>query len=107
MTDLIRPALYGAFHRITMVTPRPGVAPITCDVVGPVCESSDTFGRDRVLPDPRVGDLVAVFDAGAYGSVMASNYNRRSHPAEVVVDGGTWRLARRRQTIEEQLAWEA
>jgi diaminopimelate decarboxylase len=107
MTELIRPALYDAFHRIVLVTPRPGAPDVTCDVVGPVCESSDTFGRDRRLEDPQVGDLVAVLDAGAYGSVMASNYNRRPQPAEVVVDRGAWRIVRRRQTIEEQLACEA
>jgi diaminopimelate decarboxylase len=80
---------------------------VFCDIVGPVCESSDTFGRDRPLPDPQVDDLVVVLDAGAYGAVMASNYNRRPMPAEVLVDHGTWRVVRRRQTIEEQLACEA
>ena len=91
MTDLMRPALYGAYHRIVAVdvTDRPLVA---CDIVGPVCESSDTFGVDRELPDPQEGDLVAVLDAGAYGAVMASNYNRRPMPAEVLV--GRRRLAR-------------
>jgi diaminopimelate decarboxylase len=106
MTDFIRPALYDAFHRIAMVSPRPGLPDVTCDVVGPVCESSDTFGCDRSLTDPRVGDLVVIFDTGAYGSVMASNYNRRTLPAEVLVDEGAWRVIRRRQTIEEQLACE-
>jgi diaminopimelate decarboxylase len=80
---------------------------VLCDVVGPVCESSDTFGRDRRLEDPRVGDLVVVLDAGAYGSVMASNYNRRPLPAEVLAEDGAWRVVRRRQTIEDQLACEA
>jgi diaminopimelate decarboxylase len=107
MTELIRPALYDAFHRIVLVAPRAGAPEILCDVVGPVCESSDTFGRDRALADPQVGDLVAILDAGAYGSVMASNYNRRPLPAEVLTDAGTWRVVRRRQTIEEQLACEA
>jgi diaminopimelate decarboxylase len=106
MTELIRPALYDAFHRIAMVTPRHGVPDVACDVAGPVCESSDMFGRDRPLPDPQVDELVAVLDAGAYGSVMASNYNRRPQPPEVLVDHGAWRLIRRRQTIEEQLACE-
>jgi diaminopimelate decarboxylase len=107
MTELIRPALYNAFHRIAMVAPRAGAGDVPCDVVGPVCESSDTFGRDRALPDPRVDDLVAILDAGAYGSVMASNYNRRPLPLEVLVDQGAWRIVRRRQTVEEQLACEA
>jgi diaminopimelate decarboxylase len=106
MTELIRPALYGAFHRIALVAPRPGAPLVTCDVVGPVCETSDTFGRGRDLPDPQVDDLAVLLDAGAYGSVMASNYNRRPQPAEVLVDQGAWRLIRRRQTIEEQLTWE-
>jgi diaminopimelate decarboxylase len=107
MTELIRPALYNAFHRIAMVVPRTGAPEVLCDVVGPVCETSDTFGRDRPLPDPRVDDLVAILDAGAYGSVMASNYNRRPLPLEVLVDHAVWRVVRRRQTIEEQLACEA
>jgi diaminopimelate decarboxylase len=107
MTELIRPALYHAFHRIVPVAPPAGAASVLCDVVGPVCESSDTFGRARPLPDPHVGDLFAVLDAGAYGAVMASNYNRRPQPLEGLVDRGAFRVVRRRQTIEEQLAWEA
>lgn len=106
MTELLRPALYGAFHRIEPVEPssRPVVS---CDVVGPVCESSDTFGRARDLPEPQVGDLVAIMDAGAYGAVMSSTYNRRPLPPEVLVQGdGSWRLLRRRQTIDEMLALE-
>jgi diaminopimelate decarboxylase len=72
-----------------------------------VCESSDTFGTDRPLPDPQVGGLVAVLDAGAYGAVMASNYNRRPLPAEALVEHGTWRVVRRRQTVDEMLACES
>lgn len=106
MTELIRPALYGAHHRIVPVMARVDAPAVLCDVVGPVCESSDTFGRDRLLPGPRVGDLVAILDAGAYGAVMASNYNRRPQPAEVLVDQGTWRVVRRRQTVDDQLTWE-
>ncbi len=106
MTELIRPALYGAHHRIVPVVARVDAPAVLCDVVGPVCESSDTFGRDRPLPDPRVGDLVAILDAGAYGAVMASNYNRRPQPAEVLVDQGAWRVVRRRQTVDDQLTWE-
>jgi diaminopimelate decarboxylase len=105
MTELIRPALYGAFHRIVAVEPRPGpLAP--CDIVGPVCESSDSFGRDRPMPPLEPGDLVALLDAGAYGSAMASNYLRRPLPAEVLVDSGRWRLVRRRQTLDEMLGPE-
>jgi diaminopimelate decarboxylase len=75
--------------------------------VGPLCESSDTLGRDRRLPRPRPGDLFAVLDAGAYGAVMASNYNRRPMPAEVLVDGSAWSVIRRRQTIDDLLALES
>src|SRR5262249_23947914 len=87
MTDLLRPALYGAWHGIEAVTPREGPE-ILCDVVGPVCETSDTLGVDRQLPPTDVGDLLAIRDTGAYGSVMASNYNRRLIAAEVLVDDG-------------------
>ena len=105
MTDLIRPALYGAFHRIEPVVSRPGPA-LTYDVVGPVCESSDVFGQERLLPPLEVGDLLAVLDAGAYGSAMASTYNRRPLPAEVLVDEGRWDVIRRRQTIADLVALE-
>jgi len=106
MTELLRPALYGAYHRIEPVTPRPG-ALTTCDVVGPLCESSDVVGRDRALSRLEVGDLVAIFDAGAYGSTMASTYNRRPLPSEVMVDGDRVEVVRRRQTVEDMLALEA
>jgi diaminopimelate decarboxylase len=75
-------------------------------VVGPVCESGDVVGRDRMLTPLEVGDLVAIRDAGAYGSVMASNYNRRPLPAEVLVDNGSWSVIRRRQTLDDLLALE-
>jgi diaminopimelate decarboxylase len=105
MSELIRPALYGAFHRIVPVEPRTG--PLEpCDIVGPVCESSDVFARDRMMPPLEPGDLVALLDAGAYGSAMASNYLRRPFPAEVLVDAGRWRYARRRQTMEDMLKLE-
>ena len=74
--------------------------------MGPLCESSDIFGRDRLLPPLEVGDLVAILDTGAYGSVMASTYNRRPWPPEVLVDGESWRVIRRRQTIDDLLALE-
>ena len=105
MTDLLRPALYGAWHEIEAVSPRAGV-PIRADVVGPVCETSDTLGHGRELPSVQVGDLLAVRDTGAYGAVMASNYNRRPTAAEVLVDGADWRVVRRRQTIDEMLQWD-
>ena len=105
MSELMRPALYGAYHRIVLIEPR-ATDPVACDVVGPICESSDLFGVDRLLPLPTVGAVVAVLDAGAYGSAMASNYNRHPMPAEVMVDAGAWRVVRRRQTIDDQLADE-
>jgi diaminopimelate decarboxylase len=76
-------------------------------VVGPICESSDVFARDRVLPELRVDDLVALLDTGAYGAVMGSTYNRRPLPPEVLVDDGGWQIIRRRQTIDELLALES
>jgi diaminopimelate decarboxylase len=106
MTELIRPMLYSAFHRIEAV--RTTMAPeIVADVVGPLCESSDTLGKERRMARPCPGDLFAVLDAGAYGAVMASNYNRRPMPAEVLVDGSKWSVIRRRQTIDDLLALES
>jgi len=105
MTELLRPALYNAFHRIEPVDARSD-GDHQYEIVGPVCESSDVVGRDRVLPALAPDDLVAIHDAGAYGSVMASNYNRRPLPPEVLVDGGAWRIIRRRQTVDDQLALE-
>ena len=105
MTELMRPMLYGAFHRIAAVTPR--ASRDQCyDIVGPVCESTDAFGSDRRLNRLEVDDLLAILDAGAYGSAMSSNYNRRPLPAEVLVDNGRATLIRRRQTIDDQLAME-
>jgi diaminopimelate decarboxylase len=106
MTELIRPMLYDAFHRIEHVA-AVDRDEVTCDVVGPLCESSDTLGKDRRLARPAVGDLMAVRDTGAYGAVMASNYNRRLMPAEVLVEHGRWSMIRRRQTIDDLLALEA
>ncbi len=106
MTELMRPALYGSFHRIVPVSPRQ--TPETpWDIVGPICESSDAFARERLLPDVCVDDLLAILDTGAYGAVMASNYNRRMLAPEVLVDGDRWSLIRRRQTIDDVLALES
>jgi len=105
MTELMRPMLYGAFHRIVAVTPR-AARDVCYDIVGPVCESTDALGSDRRLNQLGVDDLLAILDTGAYGSAMSSNYNRRSLPAEVMVDAGRARLIRRRQTIDDQLALE-
>lgn len=108
MTELLRPMLYGAYHAIEAVTPRGG-SPIKADVVGPVCETTDTLGSDRELPPLEVGDLLAVRDTGAYGAAMGSNYNRRPFPPEVLVEPaneGGWRVIRRRQTIDDLLRTE-
>jgi len=106
MTELIRPALYNAYHRIEPVIARADAEHLY-EIVGPVCESSDVVGRDRRLPRLEVGDLVAIRDTGAYGAVMASNYNRRPLPPEVLVDNGSWRVIRRRQTVDDQLSLES
>jgi diaminopimelate decarboxylase len=105
MNDLIRPALYQAFHEIVPVKPRAGKARIV-DVVGPVCETGDFFARDRKLKPVEPGDLLALLDAGAYGMAQASNYNTRPRGAEVLVEGSSARLIRRRETIADLLATE-
>ncbi|HKQ47290.1 MAG TPA: diaminopimelate decarboxylase [Phycisphaerae bacterium] len=115
MNDLIRPALYEAYHFIWPVRPAtgfvtnergecvnlPGLTPM--DVVGPVCESGDFFAHERMLPPMQRGDLVAIFTAGAYGMVMASHYNSRPNPPEVLVEGDGYRVIRRRETYEDLL----
>ncbi len=106
MSELLRPALYGAYHRIEPLEPRPG-RPVVCDVVGPICETGDVVGAARSMPRPEVGDLLAIFDTGAYGSAMASNYNRHPLPAEVLIDQqDAWRIVRRRQTSDDLVALE-
>jgi diaminopimelate decarboxylase len=106
MTELIRPMLYEAYHRIVEVSPRQGPAR-EYEVVGPLCETSDTLGHRRELGPVEVGDLVAVLDTGAYGFVMASNYNRRRMPAEVMVDDGGWNVIRNRQSYDDLFRNEA
>jgi len=106
MTEIMRPMLYNAFHRIEPVIESAGT-PVSSDIVGPLCESSDVLGRERDLVLPAVDDVFAVMDTGAYGSVMASNYNRRLLPAEVLVDHGSPVLIRRRQTLDDLLALES
>ncbi|MCA9581602.1 MAG: diaminopimelate decarboxylase [Myxococcales bacterium] len=102
MNDLIRPALYQAYHDIRPVKERESAgAPIVVDVVGPVCESGDFFARDRPLAPVEKGDLLAVLDAGAYSMVMTSNYNTRPRPPEVLVEGTSYRVVRKRETIQE------
>jgi diaminopimelate decarboxylase len=108
MNDLIRPALYHAHHEIIPIKQPVGKSPskIIVDVVGPVCESGDFFARDRLLPAVKPNDLVLLLDAGAYGMSQTSNYNTRPRPAEVLVDGATKNLIRRRETIRDLLAPE-
>jgi len=106
MNDLIRPAFYDAYHEI-IPTARKGGAKISSDVVGPVCESGDYFCKDRPLPKVGEGDYLALLSAGAYGFVMASNYNTRANAAEVMVSGKQSALVRKRQAIPEIWAGEA
>jgi len=105
MNDLIRPAMYEAFHDIRPVI-ETDAAPVACDVVGPVCETGDTFTRERMLPPLAAGDLVAFMSAGAYGAAMASEYNSRPLVPEVLVDGDRFAVIRRRPTYDEMLAAE-
>jgi diaminopimelate decarboxylase len=106
MNDLLRPAMYDAYHDIRPLKPRPGETR-TYDVVGPICESGDTFTRDRVLPPLEAGDLVAFMTAGAYGAAMSSEYNSRLLVPEVLVKGGEFAVVRPRPTYEDMLAREA
>ena len=105
MNDLMRPALYDAFHDLVPVRPREG-EPRLYDLVGPICESTDIFARDRMLPPMQAGDLVAFMGAGAYGAVLASEYNSRPLVPEVLVDGDRWAVVRARPTYEEMWARE-
>jgi diaminopimelate decarboxylase len=105
MTELMRPALYGAFHRIEPARARDGAAEPS-DVVGPICESTDRFARDLPLPPLEVGDLVVIRDVGAYGAVLGSTYLRRPLPPEALVDGAVWKTIRRRQSLDELLQLE-
>lgn len=107
MNDLIRPALYGAHHEIVPVKQRAdGAAPETADIVGPVCETGDFFARDRALAAVEEGELLAILDAGAYGMVLASNYNTRPRPAEVLVKGKSVKVIRRRERVSDLLRAE-
>jgi diaminopimelate decarboxylase len=106
MNDLLRPALYQAHHTIEAVSPRQGQGRAV-DVVGPVCESADTFGKNVPLPPLHPGDLLALRGAGAYGFVMASQYNGRPRPAEVLCHDGQTTLIRARETFEDLWRHEA
>ncbi len=102
MNDLVRPAMYDAYHNIVAL--KGGEASRKYDVVGPICESADIFGKGRVLPELKEGDLLAVETAGAYGATMASNYNGRPLAAEVLLDGDRYAVIRRRQTVAEMMS---
>ncbi|MCY4064370.1 MAG: diaminopimelate decarboxylase [Chloroflexi bacterium] len=105
MSELIRPALYGAHHEIVPLRQMEGDT-VTTQIVGPVCESADVLGADRELPQLEPGDKVALLTAGAYGMTMASNYNARPRPVEVVVDGDRWWVSRRRETLSDLTLFE-
>lgn len=107
MNDLIRPAMYEAFHRIVPVkSPKVGANQAPVDIVGPVCETGDTFAEDRPMPPADAGDLLAILSAGAYSSAMASTYNARPLAPEVLVSGDRFAITRRRATIDEMTALE-
>ncbi|MBM4053263.1 MAG: diaminopimelate decarboxylase [Planctomycetes bacterium] len=119
MNDLLRPALYDAFHRIWPVktnitmsdTETPGTGEVkkgmeVVDIVGPVCESSDVFAKDRAIPQVDEGDLLAIFSAGAYGFAMSSSYNSRPRPCEILVDKDKYFVIRKRETYEDLIAGE-
>lgn len=106
MTELIRPALYGSYHELLPVKTTDEGKKISADVVGPVCETTDFFARERLIPPLKRGDLLAVMNAGAYGFVMASRYNSRPLPAEVLVRGDEYRVVRSRETYDDLIRGE-
>jgi diaminopimelate decarboxylase len=106
MNDLLRPSLYEAWHDIVPLGAAAARAAVEYDVVGPVCETGDTFATGRLLPRCEAGDLVAILGAGAYGASMASTYNSRPLAAEALLDAGRYAVVRRRQTVDELLAGE-
>ncbi|MEM7032326.1 MAG: diaminopimelate decarboxylase [Chloroflexota bacterium] len=107
MHHLIRPALYGGWHKIWPIDQTLTTADLSpCDVVGPICESTDFLAQDRLLPEVNSGDVLAVFDVGAYGFVMASNYNSHLRPAEILVDGDRYRIIRHREQYQDLMSLE-
>lgn len=105
MNDLMRPTLYGSYHQIVPVVRR-GAETFTADVVGPLCETGDFLAQDRSMPNVQPGDLLAIMTAGAYGYVLASNYNTRPRPAEILIDGDRAELIRSRERLEDLMAGE-
>ncbi len=106
MNDLIRPSLYGSYHQIKPVT-KSNSTRVKADVVGPICESGDFLAKERLIPLPKPGELLAVMSAGAYGSTMSSNYNSRPRCPEVLVDGPRYRIIRKRETYEDLVRGES
>ncbi|MBX6362570.1 MAG: diaminopimelate decarboxylase [Gemmatimonadetes bacterium] len=106
MNDLLRPSHYASYHRVAPAEQHPERATITVDVVGPICESGDFLALDRAVEQPREGELLVIGEAGAYGFSMASTYNARPRPAEVLVDGENARLIRRRESYEDLVRGE-
>jgi diaminopimelate decarboxylase len=106
MNDLVRPAMYESYHEIVPVRRDPARPPMVADIVGPICESGDCFAKQRELPELREGELLAFLSAGAYGFTMASRYNSRPFPAEVMVQGGTFELVGAREGFEAMIAQE-
>jgi diaminopimelate decarboxylase len=106
MNDLMRPALYQAHHEIVPLRELAPLGKVTADIVGPVCESGDFLARGREIQNVLPGDLLAVCSAGAYGFALASNYNARPRPAEVLIEGDAWRTVRERETWEDLIRGE-
>lgn len=106
MTELMRPALYGAFHEISLVSAPADPERKSVDIVGPICESSDSFGKDRLMPMPRQGDLIALRNCGAYAASMAHTYNTRGRAPEILVETSGHRLIRRRENFEDLIRLE-
>ncbi len=105
MNDLMRPSLYGSYHEIVPIQPRP-CERFRADVVGPLCETGDFLAEDREMPEVQSGELLAILTTGAYGYVLASNYNTRPRPAEVLVHGDEVELIRRRESVQDLMAGE-
>jgi diaminopimelate decarboxylase len=105
MNDLIRPVLYSAYHEILPLRQQDREM-VTADVVGPVCETGDFLARNRRMPNVLPGDVLAVCSVGAYGFAQSSNYNARPRAAEVLVEGGKWRIVRERESYEDLVRGE-
>jgi diaminopimelate decarboxylase len=106
MNDLIRPALYDAHHEILPLRATSADCGLRADVVGPVCESGDFLAQDRQMPEVFPGDLIAICTTGAYGFAQASNYNARPRPAEVLIESGSWRVIRKRESLDDLIRGE-